>query len=87
MGMTNILLLRRSISYVFSLLKARTVHALERNHRFYSSSTQRETAGERSFTYFIFQDANEAVRFSLLFFFLFSLLFAVSYYTSLFPII
>ena len=32
-------------------------------------------------------DANAAVRFSLLFFFLFSLLFAVSYYTSLFPII
>ena len=69
MGMTNIFLLRRSISSVFSLLKARVVRAVERNHRFYSSSAEKESIGEWSFTYFIFQDANEAVRFSLLFFF------------------
>ena len=60
MGMTNILLLRRSISSAFSLLKARAVRAVERNHRFYSSSAEKETADERSFTYFIFQDANKA---------------------------
>ena len=71
MGMTNILLLRRYISSAFSLLKARAVRAVERNHLFYSSSVENETADERSFTYFIFQDANEAVRFSLLFFFYF----------------
>ena len=68
MGMTNILLLCRSISFAFSLLKACAVRAVERNHRFYSSSAEKETADERSFTYFIFQDTNKAVRFSLLFF-------------------
>ena len=68
MGMTNILLLRRSISSAFSLLKARAMCAVERNHRFYSSSAEKKTAGERSFTYFIFQEANKAMRFSLLFF-------------------
>ena len=60
MGMTNILLLRKSISSAFSLFKARAVRAVERNHRFYFSSAEKETADERSFTYFIFQDANKA---------------------------
>ena len=47
MGMTNIFLLRRSISSAFSLLKARVVRAVERNHRFYSSSAEKETIGDR----------------------------------------
>ena len=71
MEMTNIFLLRKSISSAFSLLKARVVRAVERNHRFYSSFGEKETIVEWSFTYFIFQDANEAVRFSLLFVFFF----------------